>query len=136
MDSKFLNCLKCANILSSFLKLAHWNARGMFFYPYHLLFADLYEKISDQIDSLAELASIRGVMVNAEIFATPPVITSSKVSTLSETTLELLLDYAESLEALLAALDTSESYHRSTIINVEDHLAALDNMQYLLEASL
>lgn len=134
METKFATCISLAISLSSFLKLAHWNVRGMFFYSYHLLFADLYTKIDGHIDRLAELASVRGIAINANVFIEPPTIESSEPKELINSALEQLDEYREMLTDLLEDLD--DSLHRSTVIALEDVLMSLDNVQYLLEASL
>lgn len=134
LETKFATCLSQAISFSNFLKLAHWNVRGMFFYSYHLLFENLYEKITGHVDVLAELASVRGIAINSNVFIEPPQITSSDVKELIITSLEQMDEYKMLLNELLDELD--DTIYRSTIIAVEDILMSLDNVQYLLEASL
>ena len=135
MDSKFIEAIRVALILSGYLKLSHWNVRGMFFYPYHLLFEDLYGKIYTHVDTLAELASIRGVKIGSEIFDKPPEFVSGDPKSLIDQNLGILDKYRECLEELLSEVESSNTT-KSTSITVETLLATLDNVQYLLEASL
>lgn len=134
MDSKFIEAIRVALIFSGYLKLAHWNVRGMFFYQYHLLFEDLYGKIYSHVDVLAELASVRGVKINAEIFDKPPAITTSQPKDLINHSLGCLDTYREALEDLLSEVESNNT--RSTTVAIETLLETLDNVQYLLEASL
>lgn len=134
-DSLFINVLKNALVLKNFLQLAHWGTRGMFFYSYHELFADLYSKVGAGIDEFAELASIKGVAVNSEIFAEPvPTITSSSPELLVNGALNLLDQYKSALQGCCKAAE--ENYERGVANAVDDRLLEVDKIQYLLEASL
>lgn len=133
--SLFINVLKRALVLKNFLQLAHWGTRGMFFYSYHQLFGELYEKVGSGIDEFAELASIKGVAVNSEVFADPvPTITTSEPGALVNGALNLLDEYKIALQNTCRAAE--ENYERGVANAIDDRLLEVDKMQYLLEASL
>lgn len=133
--SLFINVLKRALVLKNFLQLAHWGTRGMFFYSYHQLFGELYEKVGSGIDEFAELASIKGVAVNSEVFAEPvPTITTSEPGSLVNGALNLLDQYKIALQNACRAAE--ENYERGVANAIDDRLLEVDKMQYLLEASL
>jgi DNA-binding ferritin-like protein len=136
MDSKlFVAALQCAVVLTNFLKLAHWGTRGMFAYPYHELFGKLYEEMSDSLDELGELASIKGYAVNSEIFDKPtPTLNSSNPAKLINGALNLLDEYKDCLMNLTEAAEQQKE--RGVVNYLDERYTRIDIMQYLLEASL
>lgn len=53
--------------LHSQTKHAHWNVRGKYFYPLHLLFDQLADTLQPRIDPLAERISILGGVAHGTI---------------------------------------------------------------------
>lgn len=62
------NLVKAKYNLENTLHLAHWVARGEKFYPYHLMFADLLEIVSEGTDDLVELGMALGYQPNFDSF--------------------------------------------------------------------
>lgn len=134
METSFIKVITLAIAFKSYLQLAHWGVRGMFFYQYHELFGDLYELVDTDIDSLAEQANIRGVFLNSEIFVQPTPLSSSEVPPMVEGALVHLDQYKESLVELCS--EAERLGERGTCNLVEDIITKLEKVQYLLEASL
>ena len=107
----------------------------MFAYSYHELFGKLQGDVGASIDQLGELASIKGVAVNAEVFSEPPPkITSSDPAQLVNGVLNLLDEYKIALQNLSRAAE--QNYERGVVNAVDDLFTQIDVIQYLLEASL
>jgi DNA-binding ferritin-like protein len=134
-SSVFISVLQRAIILTNFLQLAHWGTRGALAYSYHELFGKIHGEMASSIDVLGELASIKGVAVNSEIFDQPtPKITSSDPGALLNGILNLLDDYKIALQNLCRAAE--QNYERGVVNAVDDRFTQVDIFQYLLEASL
>lgn len=136
MDSAvFISVLQRAIVLTNFLQLAHWGTRGALAYSYHELFGRLHGEMASSLDQLGELASIKGVAVNSEIFDHPtPKITSSDPTQLINGVLNLLDEYKIALQNLCRAAE--QNYERGVVNAVDDRFTQIDKFQYLLEASL
>jgi starvation-inducible DNA-binding protein len=79
--------------LYSQTKQAHWNVKGLHFYPLHLLFDELAERREDEADLIAEQATALGG------YATGTVRMAATSSRLPEipTDIDAGMDYAQAL---------------------------------------
>lgn len=123
-----LNEILAANFdLQSQVKQAHWNVKGIHFYPMHLLFDDLAAHLADLTDEIAERVTAIGG------YATGTVRMAAEDSTLPE----IPTDINDGM-AYVKALVDRYSIHGSNLragIDAADAAGDMDTADLLTEAS-
>ena len=123
-----MNEILAANFdLQSQVKQAHWNVKGIHFYPMHLLFDDLAAHLADLTDEIAERVTAIGG------YATGTVRMAAEDSTLPE----IPTDINDGM-AYVKALVDRYSIHGSNLragIDAADAAGDMDTADLLTEAS-
>lgn len=113
--------------LQSQVKQAHWNVKGIHFYPLHLLFDDLAEHLADLTDELAERVTAIGG------YATGTVRMAAASSTLPE----LPADINDGMDYVKALVDRYSIYGSNLRAGIDaaDAAGDMDTADLLTEAS-
>ncbi|MCA9863140.1 MAG: DNA starvation/stationary phase protection protein Dps [Thermomicrobiales bacterium] len=113
--------------LQSQVKQAHWNVKGIHFYPLHLLFDSLAEHLEDLTDEIAERVTTIGG------YATGTVRMAAENSTLPE----LPVDINDGLDYVKALVDRYSIYGSNLRAGIDAAGAAgdADTADLLTEAS-
>ena len=113
--------------LQSQVKQAHWNVKGIHFYPLHLLFDDLAEHLADLTDELAERVTAIGG------YATGTVRMAAASSTLPE----LPVDINDGMDYVQALVDRYSIYGSNLRAGIDaaDAAGDMDTADLLTEAS-
>lgn len=120
-------------------KHAHWNVKGMAFYPLHLLFDELAETVEKDVDSIAERITALGG------FAEGTARMAARASRLPEMpadvtdewrVVDALVDrYAQAARNVGQAIEEAESLHdKGTADLLTAIVRDLDKALYLLES--
>ena len=113
--------------LQSQVKQAHWNVKGIHFYPLHLLFDDLAEHLEDLTDEIAERVTAIGG------YATGTVRMAAENSTLPE----LPVDINDGIDYVKALVDRYSIYGSNLRAGIDaaDAAGDADTADLLTEAS-
>jgi starvation-inducible DNA-binding protein len=143
--SKILTQLKIclANAYALYLKTQnyHWNVKGPHFFSFHGLFEEFYKDLAENVDELAERIVTLGEKAPGSFKEYLGLITISEASDKSLSSKEMLMELAESFQAIVMifkeALDSAtEAKDAATEDMLTTLIAAYEKKAWMIKAHL
>ncbi|MBX7491019.1 Dps family protein [Helicobacter turcicus] len=119
----------------------HWNVKGADFHPVHKALEEMYEEVTEQMDSVAERVLQLGekpYVTLKDMLATSKIQEDSATSFDSKTILtKILPDYEYFLQAFRELSDIAgEANDKATIALADEKVAELEKAIWMLKAQL